>query len=686
MDGTMARSSAAAVARKTPAHLVDASWSEKWRADFRGALKSYLDPDALHSDLVRGIQDRTWTRLRDEQGRAFRTFESFCSAPEPWGLGSEPEIIRRFLDDLLGPRRTRLLLVRPGQQGERIDLTSRPQGERSPGTRQDERLRAIVERAPKIVHDLHCGGYLTAKEAERFGRERQSPAMRKAISKFCKAGEKILKKNEPVEKVRPELRKRVREIFDDSQSDLIYSARVGQNAELLADALAIHILRGSTVADVTYGRGSFWKLITEGAYNVVTSDLMDGVDGRHLPYESGSIDAVLVDPPYQYISSGGSTTGGADLEQRYRNHARAGVGHESVVQLYVDLGREAARVLRPKGVVMVKCQDEVASGRQRLTHVDVIEAYRNFGFECDDLFVLVQTGRPMVNSRVKRQRHARKNHSYLLVFKRRRGVGRRSVASAPGRNLGEITSGAQIDALVGVSTGMARSKTARGRKRTRTQTKNSRAGPTAEEIWALCDQALAVKLQQAPEVERKQVLPFFQSLVGWARDGGRHSPARIAEIAERFESAQQVVTLLAGQQGEPVETKRHDWPTVFRTSGTQIVDQFSRPDPYKIIEAAELEEFDGERFWLIDGLWPRNGVGMKGGPPKAVKTWSALDMALSVASGTPCLEKFTVRDPGPVVRVQRTASRSASAQRVDVMAWSPAPSTTARNGLAASRC
>ena len=40
---------------------------------------------------------------------------------------------------------------------------------------------------------------------------------------------------------------------------------------------------------------------------------------------------------------------------------------------------------------------------------------------------------------------------------------------------------------------------------------------------------------------------------------------------------------------------------------------------------------------------------MIGGAPKCAKTWLGLDMALSVATGTPCLGKYAVPEPGPVL-------------------------------------
>lgn len=58
---------------------------------------------------------------------------------------------------------------------------------------------------------------------------------------------------------------------------------------------------------------------------------------------------------------------------------------------------------------------------------------------------------------------------------------------------------------------------------------------------------------------------------------------------------------------------------------------------------------DDEPAWLIEGLWGAGAVGVIGGAPKACKSWLSLEMALAVASGTPCLGRFAVGSPGPVL-------------------------------------
>jgi hypothetical protein len=73
------------------------------------------------------------------------------------------------------------------------------------------------------------------------------------------------------------------------------------------------------------------------------------------------------------------------------------------------------------------------------------------------------------------------------------------------------------------------------------------------------------------------------------------------------------------------------------------------PPPLRIVRAGEIECRDEKRRWLIEPLCPHSSVVIGGGQPKTCKTFLALDVAVSVASNTPCLGAFPVRHPGPAL-------------------------------------
>src|SRR5271165_2149009 len=65
--------------------------------------------------------------------------------------------------------------------------------------------------------------------------------------------------------------------------------------------------------------------------------------------------------------------------------------------------------------------------------------------------------------------------------------------------------------------------------------------------------------------------------------------------------------------------------------------------------AWRLAERAEEHRWLVAGLWSEQAVGIVGGEPKCFKSFLALDLAVSVASGAPCLRRFVVPKAGRVL-------------------------------------
>lgn len=226
-------------------------------------------------------------------------------------------------------------------------------------------------------------------------------------------------------------------------TDLTFSAHVGNNADLFPQILDLFVPKGAKVADVTFGLGAFWRQVPTADYEVLASDIdlktddvppewvgrvTNGIDCRNLPYENECLDCVVLDPPYMeglYRKAADHLAGSgthASFRKAYSHGKVTEDGpkwHDAVVDLYSKASREAYRVLKPNGILITKCQDEVSANKQRLSHVEIITGCESLGFYTKDLFVVVRTNRAGV-SRLKKQEHARKNHSYFLVFQKRR--------------------------------------------------------------------------------------------------------------------------------------------------------------------------------------------------------------------------------------------------------------------------
>ena len=189
----------------------------------------------------------------------------------------------------------------------------------------------------------------------------------------------------------------------------VMTAVVGNNSDLVVEISRLYIPKGSVVADVTYGKGVFWKRLCESDYNLYKSDLSftPSIDFCDLPYEDNFFDVLILDPPYMHGGEGIKDS----INGCYRNKIS---GHESIIRLYTGGILEAARVLKKGGLVIVKSQDEM-DGRQRFSHIELMTILELLGFKVIDLFVLVQTSIPTM--REDYQKSASKNHSYAIIAK-----------------------------------------------------------------------------------------------------------------------------------------------------------------------------------------------------------------------------------------------------------------------------
>jgi AAA domain-containing protein len=87
-----------------------------------------------------------------------------------------------------------------------------------------------------------------------------------------------------------------------------------------------------------------------------------------------------------------------------------------------------------------------------------------------------------------------------------------------------------------------------------------------------------------------------------------------------------------------------------------------------VLRVGDLPHADQAQRWLVEPLWGDAAVGVIGGAPKCAKTWLGLDLALSVATGTPCLGQYAVPRPGPVLVYLAEDALPSVRQRVAGMA------------------
>lgn len=200
------------------------------------------------------------------------------------------------------------------------------------------------------------------------------------------------------------------------------------NADLIVLAARLGYIDPSFDAftlDPTYGSGRFWKkwqpskLIKSDINNrdklgnflpnVIASDFTE------MPWCDEAFDTVVFDPPYK-LNGTPSGGGPASSDEGY------GVGQKATtagrMALIYDGLDECTRVLKPGGHLLVKCQDQVVSGRvvwQAIKFVNWVEGSGREEIRLVDMLHL-----PGVRKQPpgRRQVHAHSNYSTLLVFQR----------------------------------------------------------------------------------------------------------------------------------------------------------------------------------------------------------------------------------------------------------------------------
>jgi hypothetical protein len=192
------------------------------------------------------------------------------------------------------------------------------------------------------------------------------------------------------------------------------------NAELIADCARLGYLRDDWVTlDPTYGRGRFWTVWRPAELigcdiDPSKSPCGDSVDFTDLPWRDQRFDAVVFDPPYK-LNGTSTGTGAASCDADY------GVDRWSSARDRHDLIRrgitECVRVLRVGGHLLVKCQDQVNGGKVRWQTREFADHAETRGCRLVDMLHL-PSYRPQPAGR--RQEHARRNYSTMLVLRRER--------------------------------------------------------------------------------------------------------------------------------------------------------------------------------------------------------------------------------------------------------------------------
>lgn len=191
---------------------------------------------------------------------------------------------------------------------------------------------------------------------------------------------------------------------------MIIKSVYGSQGEVLD---AIQKLHCDFQCDVTYGNGVFYKNRREPKYKFDCDPQKEGVVKAcctDLPFEDNFLDNIVFDPPFlTYIKK--QREHGSIMAGRYGGYW----AYQELEDHYKASIKEASRVLKKKGTLVVKCQDIIHNHKLHCTHSNVINWAEEEGFRILDLFILTANHRMKIQSH-KTQKHARIHHCYFLVF------------------------------------------------------------------------------------------------------------------------------------------------------------------------------------------------------------------------------------------------------------------------------
>lgn len=200
---------------------------------------------------------------------------------------------------------------------------------------------------------------------------------------------------------------------------MIKQIQYDQN-EIINNIISLYIKNGAIEVDATYSKGNFYKNnnIQEPIYKFDISPQDVNVvkaDCRELPLQNESVGSIMFDPPF-LATTGPSLRKNDDsniIAKRFGTYKNEIELH----QMYFDSMKEFYRILKPGGILIVKCQDKVSSGKQYMQHVYIMNMAEDIGYYTKDMFILCVNNRLVANWQ-KNQKHARKYHSYFYVFEK----------------------------------------------------------------------------------------------------------------------------------------------------------------------------------------------------------------------------------------------------------------------------
>jgi hypothetical protein len=194
--------------------------------------------------------------------------------------------------------------------------------------------------------------------------------------------------------------------------------------EILENILSLYTKNKRIDVDATYSIGNFYKSgriqqpVLKYDINLQLPDVLQGRSSL-LPIDDNKIGCVSFDPPFLININGNNSE--LKMVKRFSCYI-------SMSELKIDYLKslqEFHRILKIGGIAIFKCQDLTYAGKNHMISDWIVTTAEKLGLEPIDKFILLSNKR-IINPGI--QRHARKYHSYFLVFRKTRTPNNKKVS------------------------------------------------------------------------------------------------------------------------------------------------------------------------------------------------------------------------------------------------------------------
>lgn len=189
--------------------------------------------------------------------------------------------------------------------------------------------------------------------------------------------------------------------------------------EILSWIIKLYCPNGFSL-DPTYSKGIFYKYnIKQPKYRFDINPLFGFVkksDCRKMKFKNSSLQSIIFDPPF-LATTGKSLKSNNDNENIIAKRFGVYKNMKELWEFYKDSLVEFKRILIDNGFLIIKIQDSISSGKQYLSHHFITQEAIKLNLYPKDLFILLAKNRIIADWQ-RNQKHARKFHSYFLVFQK----------------------------------------------------------------------------------------------------------------------------------------------------------------------------------------------------------------------------------------------------------------------------